>query len=90
MDPKKFEDVCSPKIDGVKNLDALTRTSYGKGLDWFVVFSSIIANRGNPGQCNYGYANSFMERHCEQRHQDGLPGNSPWPFCSYQTNEKKT
>lgn len=71
---KKFQDVCSPKIDGVKNLDTVTRKMCGEDLDWFVVFSSVVANRGNPGQSNYGYANSFMERHCEKRHRDGLPG----------------
>ncbi|CAF5042184.1 unnamed protein product, partial [Rotaria magnacalcarata] len=30
--------------------------------------------RGNAGQTNYGYANSTMERICEQRQKDGLPG----------------
>jgi fatty acid synthase len=43
-------------------------------LDYFVVFSSISCGRGNAGQTNYGYANSTMERICEQRQHDGLPG----------------
>uniref|UniRef100_A0A8C4QVB8 Fatty acid synthase n=1 Tax=Eptatretus burgeri TaxID=7764 RepID=A0A8C4QVB8_EPTBU len=42
-------------------------------LDWFVVFSSVSAGRGNAGQSNYGLANSAMERICEKRHRDGLP-----------------
>lgn len=43
-------------------------------LDYFVVFSSVSCGRGNAGQSNYGFANSTMERICEQRHHDGLPG----------------
>lgn len=40
----------------------------------FVVFSSVSCGRGNAGQTNYGMANSVMERICEQRKRDGLPG----------------
>ena len=43
-------------------------------LEWFVVFSSVSCGRGNAGQANYGYANSAMERICERRRSDGLPG----------------
>ncbi|GAB6031065.1 hypothetical protein CHUAL_007876 [Chamberlinius hualienensis] len=45
-----------------------------RNLEWFVVFSSLSSGRGNPGQSNYGYASSIMERICEQRHKDGLHG----------------
>lgn len=45
-------------------------------LDYFVVFSSVSCGRGNAGQSNYGFANSTMERICEQRHHDGLPGKT--------------
>jgi len=62
------------KIEGTKNLDAATRELCRDSLEWFVVFSSIISGRGNVGQANYGYANSVMERICEIRHNDGLPG----------------
>lgn len=44
-------------------------------LDYFVAFSSVSCGRGNAGQSNYGFANSTMERICEQRRHDGLPGN---------------
>ena len=71
---EKFESVCGPKVNGVKNLDQLTRQTCKNSLDWFVVFSSIASGRGNAGQSNYGLANSTMERVCEQRVQDGLPG----------------
>lgn len=43
-------------------------------LSYFVAFSSVSCGRGNAGQSNYGYANSAMERVCEKRRYDGLPG----------------
>ncbi len=38
------------------------------------MFSSVSCGRGNQGQTNYGMSNSIMERICEKRHADGLPG----------------
>ncbi|GFU25462.1 fatty acid synthase [Nephila pilipes] len=55
------------------NLDALSR-DLCPHLQRFVCFSSISCGRGNAGQSNYGYANSVMERICEQRTREGLPG----------------
>lgn len=43
-------------------------------LRHFVVFSSVSCGRGNAGQTNYGMSNSIMERICEARVRDGLPG----------------
>ncbi|XP_054923034.2 fatty acid synthase-like [Dermacentor andersoni] len=68
-----FEAVCKVKIDGTRYLDELSRTLCPE-LDHFVVFSSLTSCRGNIGQCNYGYANSAMERICERRAAAGLPG----------------
>ncbi len=62
------------KYNGTKYLDQFTRKYSQKSLDYFVVFSSISCGRGNAGQTNYGYANSTMERICEQRQRDSLPG----------------
>lgn len=39
-----------------------------------MAFSSVSCGRGNAGQSNYAYANSAMERVCEKRRHDGLPG----------------
>lgn len=39
-----------------------------------MVFSSISSCRPNPGQTNYVYANSAMERICEERRENGLAG----------------
>jgi len=64
----------SDKVVGTQNLDVATRELCSDTLDWFVVFSSVSCGRGNAGQANYGYANSTMERICERRCSDGLPG----------------
>lgn len=72
---ENFKAVSQPKITGTQNLDLATRqTRVCANLDWFVVFSSISCGRGNAGQSNYGLANSAMERICERRRRDGLPG----------------
>ncbi|XP_037013862.2 fatty acid synthase [Artibeus jamaicensis] len=71
--PEFFRDVSRPKYSGTLNLDRVTRDACPK-LDHFVAFSSVSCGRGNAGQSNYGFANSTMERICEQRRHDGLPG----------------
>ncbi|UJR30710.1 hypothetical protein I4U23_018230 [Adineta vaga] len=68
-----FDQVVDIKYNGTKYLDQSTRKYSRETLDYFVVFSSISCGRGNAGQTNYGYANSTMERICEQRQKDGLP-----------------
>ncbi|KAM4525814.1 fatty acid synthase [Fundulus diaphanus] len=73
LTPELFIDVNKPKCDGTINLDKVTRKSC-PDLSYFVAFSSISCGRGNAGQSNYGYANSVMERVCEKRRFDGLPG----------------
>ena len=70
---KAFKEVCAPKATVTENLDALTR-KYCPKLDYFVVFSSSACGRGNSDQTNYGWANSVMERICENRMADGLHG----------------
>ncbi|XP_023584963.1 fatty acid synthase [Trichechus manatus latirostris] len=71
--PELFQDVNKPKYSGTLNLDRVTREACPE-LDYFVAFSSVSCGRGNAGQANYGFANSTMERICEQRRHDGLPG----------------
>lgn len=71
--PWAFKFVCQPKVFGVRNLDKLSREKCPE-LDYFVMFSSVSSGRGNIGQPNYGLANSVMERVCEKRRHDGLPG----------------
>ncbi|XP_040386345.1 fatty acid synthase [Cygnus olor] len=71
--PELFWEVNKAKYSGTLHLDWVTRKKC-PDLDYFVVFSSVSCGRGNAGQSNYGFANSAMERICEQRHHDGLPG----------------
>ncbi|XP_034083372.1 fatty acid synthase [Gymnodraco acuticeps] len=73
LTPELFLEVNKPKYDGTVNLDKVTRKSC-PDLQHFVAFSSVSCGRGNAGQSNYGYANSAMERVCEKRKHDGLPG----------------
>ena len=72
--PEKFRLVNAVKVNGITNLDKISRTELQSSLEWFVAFSSFSAGFGNAGQCNYGYANSFMERVIEKRHSDGVAG----------------
>ena len=73
---EQFQQVADPKVAGTLHLDHVSRQQCADSLDWFVVFSSVSCGRGNAGQANYGFANSLMERICEQRKHDGFPGKS--------------
>ena len=68
-----FEKVAAPKATATQILDELSR-KHCPNLDYFVVFSSAASGRGNAEQTNYGWANSVMERICENRVADGLHG----------------
>ncbi len=56
--------VLSPKLDGAYNLDTASK---GCALDYFIMFSSIAAILGNPGQSDYAYANSYLDAYAEAR-----------------------
>lgn len=73
--PESFEEPFRAKAWATKMLDELSR-SLCPELRQFVVFSSMSCGRGNPGQTNYGMANSVMERICERRAAAGLPGRA--------------
>lgn len=70
---KTFEESFKGKAWATKRLDEVTR-KLCPDLRHFIVFSSISCGRGNAGQTNYGMANSIMERICEKRVEEGLPG----------------
>lgn len=70
-----FKQVYSVKTETLINLDKITRNHYPNLKD-FVIFSSISSVRPNPGQTNYVYANSAMERICEKRKEDKLPATA--------------
>jgi len=68
-----FAESFQSKARATQTLDKLSRKICPK-LRHFVVFSSVSCGRGNAGQTNYGMANSVMERVCEKRANEGLPG----------------
>ncbi|KJZ75495.1 hypothetical protein HIM_05191 [Hirsutella minnesotensis 3608] len=62
--------VLGPKVRGTWNLhEALRETK----LDFFILFSSLSAVFGQPGQANYAAANSFLESFTQYRHSQKLP-----------------
>jgi polyketide synthase PksL len=56
--------VLAPKVMGTINLDRATKD---EDLDLFVLFSSVAGAFGNPGQCDYAFANGFLDAFAEQR-----------------------
>jgi polyketide synthase PksN len=61
--------VLAPKVYGTFYLDEVTQN---EPLDFFVLFSSIVAVTGNVGQCDYAYANAFMDNFATEREERRL------------------
>jgi 3-oxoacyl-(acyl-carrier-protein) synthase/acyl carrier protein len=61
---EEFQEVLLPKVYGSVWLDEATKD---EELDFLVLFSSTVAVTGNVGQCDYAYANSFMDSFSEYR-----------------------
>jgi hypothetical protein len=62
-----------PKLLGAWNLHAATRD---RALDWFVLFSSIAASLGSPGQAAYAAGNEFLDALARARVARGAPALS--------------
>jgi len=69
--PAAFRRVIAPKVDGAWNLHLYSRAC---PLEFFVMFSSVAALIGNPGQGSYAAANAFLDGLARYRHGLGLPG----------------
>jgi acyl carrier protein len=67
---EKIQSVFAPKVDGARYLDAHTARH---GLDFFVLFSSVSALIGMPGQANYAAANAFLDAFAHERQAAGRP-----------------
>ncbi|PKM94961.1 MAG: hypothetical protein CVU84_08535 [Firmicutes bacterium HGW-Firmicutes-1] len=61
---KEMKEVLLPKVYGTVLLDEITKND---NLDFFVLFSSIAAVFGNPGQGDYAYANGFLDSFSHKR-----------------------
>ncbi|MYQ50108.1 MULTISPECIES: type I polyketide synthase [unclassified Streptomyces] len=71
--PERAAGVLRPKLDGARNLDALTREL---DLTAFVLFSSLAGTLGGTGQGSYAAANAYLDALARQRRDLGLPGTS--------------
>ncbi len=79
FDDERFLQALAPKVSGAWNLHLATRNL---PLDVFVLFSSVSALLGIPGQGNYAAGNAFLDALARYRHSQELCANSiawgPW------------
>ncbi|MCW3845354.1 type I polyketide synthase, partial [Micromonospora yasonensis] len=78
LTPRQLHPILDPKVNAAWHLHQLTRHHR---LTHFLLYSSITATLGTPGQANYAAANTFQNALAEHRHHDGLPATSlNWGF----------
>ncbi|WP_114089624.1 non-ribosomal peptide synthetase [Thalassospira profundimaris] len=69
-DMDAFESIMAAKIDGARHLDALT---IHDPVAAFVMFGSLTAIVGVPGQAAYSAANAFLDGFARYRRSQGRP-----------------
>ncbi|HEY8978073.1 MAG TPA: KR domain-containing protein, partial [Streptomyces sp.] len=75
LTPDRVSAVLRPKSDAAWHLHEQTARR-GIQLDFFVLFSSIAAPFGGPGQASYAAANAFLDGLATHRHAQNLPATS--------------
>jgi NADP-dependent 3-hydroxy acid dehydrogenase YdfG len=70
---ERFDRVMASKVLGAWHLHELTRSAR---LDFFVVYSSVAATLGSPGQAHYAAANRVLDAIAALRRSQGLPATS--------------
>jgi acyl carrier protein len=73
LDRERFLNVTDPKSRGAWLLHRMTEHC---ALDFFVLYSSVSALLGAPGQGNYAAANAFLDGLAHYRRARGLPAQS--------------
>lgn len=79
LTPERFRTTLAPKAFGACHLHRLTEND---DLEFFIVYSSVSAVLGSPGQANYATANALLDGLVAWRRAQGLPATGvnfgPW------------
>ena len=70
---KQMDQFCRVLETKIKGLDALLFASKQDKLKYIIIFSSIAARTGNPGQCDYSIANEVLNKTAQKLAQE-TPG----------------
>ncbi len=82
IESQSWEEFKLPLQAKIQGSWSLHQASYGRKVNWFVLFSSVASIFGSAGQSNYAAANAFLDGLAEFRQRNGLAALSlnwgPW------------